>query len=62
MIQPKPPKVDLERLMLYHGEILRFECKMMKLGSMSKDIFRISPLSTMDGASVHGRLFTAEEW
>jgi len=29
MIQPKPPKVDLERLMLYHGEILRFECKMM---------------------------------
>ena len=32
MIQPKPPKVNLEKLMLYTGEVLRFECKMMQLG------------------------------
>lgn len=29
MIQPKPPKVDLVRMMMLGGEILRFECKMM---------------------------------
>jgi len=29
MVQPKPPKVDLERLMVYGGEVLRFECKMV---------------------------------
>lgn len=29
MIQPKPPKVDLEKLMLYTGEIMRFECEMV---------------------------------
>jgi len=29
MVQPKPPKIDLERLMVYTGEVLRFECKMV---------------------------------
>ncbi|CAE7443368.1 efhc2 [Symbiodinium natans] len=29
MIQPKPPKVDLERMMKLTGEVLRFECKMI---------------------------------
>eukprot|EP00435_Cladocopium_sp_Y103_P036865 s946_g9.t1 len=29
MIQPKPPKVDLEKLMLYTGEVMRFECEMV---------------------------------
>ena len=32
MIQPKHPKVDLEKLMLYTGEIMRFECEMVQLG------------------------------
>ena len=32
MIQPKPPKVDLEKLMLYTGEVMRFECQMVQLG------------------------------
>lgn len=29
MIQPKPPKVNLEKLMLYTGEVMRFECEMV---------------------------------
>eukprot|EP00440_Ansanella_granifera_P046355 gb/GFBE01050205.1/.p1 GENE.gb/GFBE01050205.1/~~gb/GFBE01050205.1/.p1 ORF type:complete len:623 (+),score=164.78 gb/GFBE01050205.1/:1-1869(+) len=29
MIMPKAPKVDLEKLMVMTGEVLRFECKMM---------------------------------
>ncbi|CAE7443355.1 efhc2 [Symbiodinium natans] len=29
MVQPKPPKKDLERLMIYTGEVLRFECNMV---------------------------------
>jgi len=29
MIQPTPPKVDLERMMKLTGEVLRFECKMI---------------------------------
>jgi len=29
MIAPKPPKQDLERLMVLTGEVLRFECKMV---------------------------------
>jgi len=29
MIQPKAPKVDLVKLMVLTGEVLRFECKMM---------------------------------
>merc|ERR1719491_2468899 len=29
MIQPKPPKQNLGRLMTLSGEVLRFECKMM---------------------------------
>ncbi|CAJ1329887.1 unnamed protein product [Effrenium voratum] len=29
MVQPKPPKKDLEKLMVYTGEVLRFECRMM---------------------------------
>ncbi len=32
MIQPKPPKVNLEKLMLYTGEVMRFECEMVQLG------------------------------
>ncbi|CAK9020015.1 unnamed protein product [Durusdinium trenchii] len=29
MIQPKPPKIDLERMLVYGGDALRFECKMI---------------------------------
>jgi len=29
MIQPKPPKIDLEKMMVLTGEVLRFECKMV---------------------------------
>jgi len=29
MIQPTPPKIDLERMMKFSGDALRFECKMI---------------------------------
>ncbi|CAJ1399600.1 unnamed protein product [Effrenium voratum] len=29
MIQPKPPKIDLERMLVHGSEALRFECKMI---------------------------------
>merc|ERR1719482_1517288 len=39
MVQPKPPKQDLVRLMTLSGEILRFECKMVN-GQPEDEILR----------------------